>query len=102
YAPGGGLNVRQELRDALRFPGMQPVGVYPIHIVVKNGRTMLLGAVGNSSDRQLAEVRAREVTGVFEVENDLTVARYRAFRTELKIPNVIRLRPVHGRHRCVP
>jgi osmotically-inducible protein OsmY len=54
---------------------MQPVGRYPIHIIVKNGRTMLLGVVDNASDRQLAEVRAREVTGVFEIENSLTVAR---------------------------
>jgi osmotically-inducible protein OsmY len=52
---------------------MQPVGVYPIHIIVKNGRTMLLGVVDNATDRQLAELRAREVTGVFEVENSLTV-----------------------------
>ena len=36
---------------------------------------MLLGVVDNASDRQLAEVRAREVTGVFEVENSLIVAR---------------------------
>jgi osmotically-inducible protein OsmY len=54
---------------------MQPVGRYPIHIIVKNGRTMLLGVVDSAVDRQIAEVRAREVTGVFEVENDLTVAR---------------------------
>jgi len=75
YAPGGELGVLQELRDERHFPGMQPVGRYPIHIIVKNGRTMLLGVVDNASDRQLAEVRAREVTGVFEVENSLTVAR---------------------------
>jgi hypothetical protein len=74
YAPGGVYRVLQELRDERHFPGMQPVGVYPIHIIVKNGRTMLLGLVDNATDRQLAEVRAREVTGVFEVENDLTVA----------------------------
>ena len=36
---------------------------------------MLLGVVDNASDRQVAEVRAREVTGVFEVENSLIVAR---------------------------
>jgi osmotically-inducible protein OsmY len=75
YAPGGEFGVRQELRDEQRFPGMQPVGRYPIHIVVKNGRTMLLGVVDSAADRQIAEVRAREVTGVFEVENDLTVVR---------------------------
>jgi hyperosmotically inducible protein len=75
YAPGGVYGVLQELRDERRFPGMQPVGRYPIHIVVKNGRTMLLGVVDNAADRQIAEVRAREVTGVFEVENDLVAAR---------------------------
>jgi hyperosmotically inducible protein len=66
--------VLQELKDERHFPGMQPVGRYPIHIIVKNGRVMLLGAVVNATDRQLADVRAREVTGVFEVENGLTVA----------------------------
>jgi osmotically-inducible protein OsmY len=35
---------------------------------------MLLGIVDSAADRQIAEVRAREVTGVFEVENGLTVA----------------------------
>ena len=75
YAPGGVFGVLQELRDERHFPGMQPVGRYPIHIIVKNGRTMLLGVVDNASDRQIAEVRAREVTGVFEVENSLSVAR---------------------------
>jgi len=62
-------------RDEQHFPGMQPVGIYPIHIIVKNGRTMLLGIVDSAADRQIAEGRAREVTGVFGVENSLTVAR---------------------------
>jgi osmotically-inducible protein OsmY len=75
YAPGGAQEAWREILDERHFPGMQPVGVYPIHIIVKNGRTMLVGAVDNATDRQLAEVRAREVTGVFEVENSLTVAK---------------------------
>ena len=74
YAPGGVSGVLQELRDERHFPGMQPVGRYPIHIIVKNGRVRLLGIVDNAADRQLAHVRAREVTGVFEVENGLIVA----------------------------
>ena len=65
----------RELRDEQRFPGMQPVGRYPIHIVVKNGRTMLLGVVDSAAARQIAGARAREVDGVFEVENGLIVAR---------------------------
>jgi osmotically-inducible protein OsmY len=74
YAPGGPHQVLRELTDERHFPGMQPVGIYPIHIIVKNGRMMLLGVVDNAADRQLAEVRAREVSGVFEVENSLIVA----------------------------
>ena len=75
YAPGGVPEVLRELRDERRFPGMQPVGIYPIHIIVKNGRTMLLGVVDSAADRQIAEVRAREVFGVFGVDNGLTVGR---------------------------
>jgi osmotically-inducible protein OsmY len=73
YAPGGAHEVFREILDERRFPGMQPVGHYPIHIIVKNGRTMLLGVVDNAADRQIAEIRAREVTGVFAVENGLQV-----------------------------
>ena len=75
YAPGGAHGALRDLRDEARFPGMQPAGMYSIHIIVKNGRTMLLGVVDTAADRQLAEVRAREVSGVFEVENGLIVAR---------------------------
>jgi hyperosmotically inducible periplasmic protein len=75
YAPGGEFGVLQELRDEQQFPGMQPVGPYAIHIVVKNGRTMLLGIVDSAADRQIAEVRAREVTGVFAVENSLSIVQ---------------------------
>ena len=73
YAPGGEFGALQDLRDERHFPGMQPVGPYAIHIIVKNGRTTLLGVVDSAADRQVAEVRAREVTGVFEVENGLSV-----------------------------
>ena len=75
YAPGGSLGALRELRDERRFPGMQPVGRHPIHIIVKNGRTMLLGVVDSAADSQVAEFRAREVSGAFEVENGLVVAR---------------------------
>jgi hyperosmotically inducible periplasmic protein len=75
YAPGGAMNARYEALSFARFPGMQPFGTYPIHIIVKNGRTMLLGVVDSESDKSLANVRAREVTGVFGVENDLAVEK---------------------------
>jgi hyperosmotically inducible periplasmic protein len=73
YAPGGAPNARYETIRYSRFPGLQPLGRYPIHIVVKHGRTTLVGAVDNEGDRMLAEVRAREISGVFEVKNELEV-----------------------------
>ena len=73
YAPGGAMSARYEALSFARFPGMQPFGTYPIHIIVKNGRTMLLGVVASESDKILAGVRARDVGGVFGVDNDLAV-----------------------------
>ncbi len=75
YAPGGAMSARYETRSFARFPGTQPFGTYPIHIIVKNGRTMLLGVVDSEVDKTLAGVRAREVTGVFGVENELVVSK---------------------------
>jgi len=75
YAPGGAMGVRHDLRTSSRFPGMQPFGTYPIHIIVQNGRTTLLGVVDNQSDKTVAGLRAREVNGVFGVENELVVSK---------------------------
>jgi hypothetical protein len=73
YAPGGEMTARYELYQSRRFPGMQPFGTYPIHIIVKNGRTTLMGVVDSEMDRRMAEFRAREVFGAFSVENELVV-----------------------------
>jgi hypothetical protein len=74
YAPGGPDQIRREIHDSRRFPGMhQPLGLYAIHIVVRNGHTTLFGIVDNEGDRQIAEFRAREVTGVFSVNNEIVV-----------------------------
>jgi osmotically-inducible protein OsmY len=76
YAPGGPDRVRRELFDSRRFPGMhQPLGAYAIHIVVRNGHTTLFGVVDNKGDRQIAEVRAREVGGVFSIENEIEITK---------------------------
>jgi hypothetical protein len=74
YAPGGAMRARYEVLDLSRFPGMQPFGTYPIHIVVRNGRTTLIGIVDAETDKRLAEVRARDVPQVFNVENDLVMS----------------------------
>jgi hypothetical protein len=75
YASGGPDSVRRELYQARRFGGMyQPLGLYDIHIVVRNGHTTLYGIVDNDGDRTIAEMKAREVSGVFSVENEIVVA----------------------------
>ena len=46
----------------------------PIRIVVDRGHVALYGVVNSPVDKQVAEMRAREVSGVFSVENHLVVA----------------------------
>jgi hyperosmotically inducible protein len=76
YASGGDLGARRELAEARRWGGMyQPLGLYSIHIVVRHGQTTLYGVVDNDGDKQMAEFRAREVSGVFGVENEIVVAK---------------------------
>jgi len=53
--------------------GSQP----SIRIIMKNGRIALEGVVDNESDKSIAGLKAREINGVFEVKNNLTVSRSR-------------------------
>jgi hypothetical protein len=75
YSSGGPRAAFYEAIEFARFPGRQPFGDYPIHIVVNGGRTTLHGVVDSRTDRQLAELRARQVGGVFAVTNALVIAR---------------------------
>ena len=47
--------------------------VPPIHIIVKNGNVTLEGAVGNEGDKNIANIAANGVSGVFSVKNNLVV-----------------------------
>ena len=49
--------------------GLQAVP--PIHIIVANGKVTLEGVVANESDKNMANVRANGVSGVFSVTNNL-------------------------------
>jgi hyperosmotically inducible protein len=49
--------------------------VPPIHIIVKNGNVTLEGVVDNTADRNIANIRANGVPGVFSVVNRLRVGR---------------------------
>jgi hyperosmotically inducible protein len=44
-----------------------------IHIIVKNGDVTLAGAVSNEMDRDVANIRANQVPGVFHVTNNLQI-----------------------------
>jgi hypothetical protein len=82
YAPGGGMlwGHRHPFSGGglrpfgpSRFPGTEPAGDYPIHIIVKQGRITLLGVVDNQSDKTVAGMRAQGVPLSFGVTNDLMV-----------------------------
>jgi len=47
--------------------------VPPIHIIVKNGNVTLVGVVANEGDKNIANIRANSVPGVFSVTNNLQV-----------------------------
>ena len=48
----------------------------PIRIVVSNGKLSLYGTVESAMDKQLAGMRANQVSGVFSVQNNLMVAKH--------------------------
>jgi len=48
-----------------------------IHIIVNNGHVSLEGVVDTSADRNLANIRANQVPGVFSVTNNLRITRER-------------------------
>jgi hyperosmotically inducible protein len=62
------------LRAIYGYPGLDRygLGAQPsIRIVVRNGEVTLEGVVMNDADRNVANIRARGVSGVFKVTNNL-------------------------------
>jgi hyperosmotically inducible protein len=69
---------RQEYRSIYSFGQLQrySLGVNPgIHIIVKSGQVTLEGVVDTQPDKDAANIRAREVAGVFSVTNNLRVEK---------------------------
>ncbi len=60
-------------RVAMGISNDPPRGYHPISIVVRNGHTTLGGVVDNDMDKQIAELQANSVSGVFSVTNELQV-----------------------------
>lgn len=60
------------------YPAMQKyaLGVQkPIRIIVKNGHVTLEGVVDSEADKNIANIRANSVSGVFSVTNNLQVVK---------------------------
>jgi len=46
-----------------------------IHIIVRNGQVTLEGVVSNETDKNIANIQANGVSGVFSVTNNLRVEK---------------------------
>ena len=57
------------------FLGMEPLGNYGIHIIVKQGNVTLYGTVSSEADKTKAGMDARSVFGVHSVDNEIQVVR---------------------------
>ena len=66
-----------EYRTIFGFGGLYryALGTQPsIHIIVDNGHVTLVGVVNTEADKNIANIRANTVPGVFSVTNNLRVA----------------------------
>jgi hyperosmotically inducible protein len=69
---------RQLYRAIYGYPALQKyaLGVQqPIRIIVKNGKVALEGVVDSEGDKNIANIRANGVPGVFSVTNNLQVVK---------------------------
>lgn len=67
---------RAAFRTIYSYPSLSKYAwgaVPPIHIIVDHGHVTLEGVVDNDSDRNVAEIQAKSVPGVFSVTNNLRV-----------------------------
>ena len=67
-----------EYRSIYGQPGLDRYAlqaVPPIHIIVDNGKVTLEGVVSTQADKDMANIRANGVPGVFSVTNNLRVEK---------------------------
>jgi len=65
--------LRNSLSNRISITNDPPIGYHAIHIIVKNGSVTLEGAVAARGDRDIANIKANTVSGVFAVTNNLRV-----------------------------
>jgi hyperosmotically inducible periplasmic protein len=76
YVSGGEMEVRYEVLDMRLFPGMEPYGTYPVHVIVKDRKVRLIGLLDTQLDKTQVLHRARQVLNTTGVE-DLVMVRAR-------------------------
>lgn len=59
--------------DAFGISNDPPMGYHPIAIIVKGGNVFLEGVIDNEGHKNMANLKARGVSGVFSVTNNLNV-----------------------------
>jgi len=65
---------RAEFRTIYSAPNLNKYAIQavpPIHIIVKGGHVTLVGVVANQADKNVAEIQAKSVSGVFSVDSKL-------------------------------
>jgi hyperosmotically inducible protein len=73
------MDDRTRMAEYRAIYGQPPLDRYalqavpPIHIIVDNGKVALEGAVASQADKDVANVRANGVGGVFSVTNNLRI-----------------------------
>jgi translation elongation factor EF-1beta len=67
---GAGLWARN---DAFGISNDPPMGYHPIAIIVKGGNVSMEGVIDNQGHKDMANLKARGVSGVFSVTNNLEV-----------------------------
>jgi hyperosmotically inducible protein len=83
-APASGMDDQLRVRVARAVYGDPVLSKYaadpqqPIRIIVENGHVTLAGMVLNEMDKNVAGMRANQVSGVFSVKNDLQVPNQQA------------------------
>jgi hyperosmotically inducible protein len=80
YVSGGEVEVRYAVLDMRLFPGMEPYGTYPVHIIVKDRKVLLVGVLDTELDKRQVIIRARQVPHTTGVEDAVMVRRPTANR----------------------
>ena len=73
YVRGGPGEVQYEVLAMARFPGMEPYGNYPVHIIVEDRRVALFGVLDSEFDKNVVMLRARQVSNTSGVDDNVMI-----------------------------